>query len=189
MTKTNPNIASHLPAMARLDPDRLAIIAAEGKLTFGQLDAQSDVYARGLEAIGIGRGVRTVLMVPPSLDFFPLVFGLFKAGAVIVMNYGDGRSFTFTFNSANDNGVSRSDGRVTTKWIGAGYSSPVLTIDLAYGEFTPGSVTNVFDDYGLNFVTATTGSILLRENITSATFATTTPLAGTFTITTFPPGG
>ncbi len=85
MTTTNANIASHLPAMAALDPKRLAIIAPEGKLTFGELDAQSDIYARGLEAIGIGRGVRTVLMVPPSLDFFPLVFGLFKAGAVIVM--------------------------------------------------------------------------------------------------------
>ena len=71
--------------MARLDPQRLAIIAAEGRLTFGELDAQSDTYARGLEAIGIGRGVRTVLMVPPSLDFFPLVFGLFKAGAVVVL--------------------------------------------------------------------------------------------------------
>ncbi len=82
---THANIASHLPAMARLDPNRAAIISSEGKLTFGELDTQSDVYARGLEAIGIGRGVRTVLMVPPSLDFFPLVFGLFKAGAVIVM--------------------------------------------------------------------------------------------------------
>ena len=82
---THANIASHLPAMARLDPNRAAIISSEGKLTFGELDTQSDVYARGLEAIGIGRGVRTVLMVPPNLDFFPLVFGLFKAGAVIVM--------------------------------------------------------------------------------------------------------
>ncbi len=82
---TTLNIASHLPAMAALDPQRAAIIAPEGRLTFGELDQRSDVYARGLEAIGIGRGVRTVLMVPPSLDFFPLVFGLFKAGAVIVM--------------------------------------------------------------------------------------------------------
>ncbi len=85
MTSANTNIASHLPLMARLDPSRAAIIAGEGRLTFGELDAQSDVYARGLEQIGIGRGVRTVLMVPPSLDFFPMVFGLFKAGAVIVL--------------------------------------------------------------------------------------------------------
>lgn len=86
---TSTNIASHLPAMAKLDPARAAIIAPHRggwqTLSFGALDALSDTYASGLEKIGIGRGVRTVLMVPPSLDFFPLVFGLFKAGAVIVM--------------------------------------------------------------------------------------------------------
>ncbi len=87
------NIASHLPGMARAFPDRAAIVApvrvrgrAEWQtLTFRELDAKSDVYAAGLAAIGVGRGVRTVLMVPPSLDFFPLVFGLFKVGAVLVL--------------------------------------------------------------------------------------------------------
>lgn len=86
---TTANIASHLPAMAKLDPIRPAIIAKERgawrTLTFGEFDALSDVYARGLTKAGIGRGVRTVMMAPPSLEFFPLVFGLFKAGAVIVM--------------------------------------------------------------------------------------------------------
>ena len=87
---TSTNIASHLPAMARLDPRRAAIIAPDGPgrwktMTFGELDALSDAYARGLQQIGITRGVRTVLLAPPSLDFFPLVFGLFKAGAVMVL--------------------------------------------------------------------------------------------------------
>lgn len=92
-TAPNANIASHLPVMARLAPDRPAIIAprrgdhggAWDTLSFGALDARSDVYAAGLGAIGVGRGVRTVLMAPPSLEFFPLVFGLFKAGAVLVL--------------------------------------------------------------------------------------------------------
>jgi acyl-CoA synthetase (AMP-forming)/AMP-acid ligase II len=86
---TSSNIASYLPAMAKLDGSRAALIAPHRggwrTMSFGELDALSDTYARGLEKIGIGRGVRTVLMVPPTLDFFPLVFGLFKAGAVIVM--------------------------------------------------------------------------------------------------------
>src|SRR5262249_19611641 len=34
---------------------------------------------------GITRGTRTVLMVPPGLDFFALTFALFKLGAVIVL--------------------------------------------------------------------------------------------------------
>ncbi len=86
---TSSNIASYLPAMAKLDGARPALIAPHRggwrSMSFGELQALSDTYARGLEKIGIGRGVRTVLMVPPTLDFFPLVFGLFKAGAVIVM--------------------------------------------------------------------------------------------------------
>lgn len=86
---TSTNIASHIPAMAKLDPKRAAIVAkvkGEWKtLTFGELDALSDSYARGLQQIGITQGVRTVLLAPPSLEFFPLVFALFKVGAVIVM--------------------------------------------------------------------------------------------------------
>ena len=91
------NIASHLPAMAKLDPDRPAIIAREGTLSFGELDAASDAYARGLAEIGIGRGVRTVMLVPPNLAFFPLVFAVFKVGAVLVMiDPGAGRKALLT---------------------------------------------------------------------------------------------
>jgi acyl-CoA synthetase (AMP-forming)/AMP-acid ligase II len=90
------NIASHLPAMARLDPQRPAIVSPSGAgwstLTFGELDAQSDAFARGLEAIGIRRGVRTVLMAPPSAEFFALTFALFKVGAVpVLIDPGIGR--------------------------------------------------------------------------------------------------
>lgn len=54
-------------------------------VTFSQLDALSDAYARGLSAYGIGRGVKTLCMARPSIDFFALVFALFKAGAVPVL--------------------------------------------------------------------------------------------------------
>lgn len=83
------NIASHLPVMARDAPDRAAIVSpARGgwrTMTFAELDARSDEYAAGLEAIGVSRGVRTIMMVPPSPEFFALVFGLFKVGAVLVL--------------------------------------------------------------------------------------------------------
>src|SRR5262249_45248026 len=45
----------------------------------------SDGLARGLGQLGIGRGTRTVLMVPPGLEFYALTFALFKAGAVVVL--------------------------------------------------------------------------------------------------------
>ncbi|SNB46805.1 fatty acid CoA ligase family protein [Geobacter sp. DSM 9736] len=89
------NIASHLPDMARRHPHNLAVIFPHGRddhgrvsythFTFSQLHRESDRIARGLETIGIGRGIRTALMVTPSLEFFALTFALFKTGAVPVL--------------------------------------------------------------------------------------------------------
>jgi acyl-CoA synthetase (AMP-forming)/AMP-acid ligase II len=89
------NVAAHLPAMAAVHPQTLAIVQPRGlegggpvryrHLTYRELDAESDRLAAGLEHFGIGRGVRTVLMVPPSLEFFALTFALFKVGAVVVL--------------------------------------------------------------------------------------------------------
>lgn len=80
------NIASHLPTIANLQPDALAVAEQKSgqQYTHRQLNDASDVIAKGLMAAGIGKGVRTVLMVTPGLDFFALVFALFKVGAVMV---------------------------------------------------------------------------------------------------------
>src|ERR1700722_5822906 len=95
MTAPSGNIAAHLAAMAASRPEALAIVqprgrARQGRLrhrhyTFRELDAETDRIASGLERVGIGRGVRTVLMTPPSLDFYALTFALFKAGAIVVL--------------------------------------------------------------------------------------------------------
>lgn len=89
------NVAAHLPAMAQRQPDTLAVALPLGKdrrghfryrtWTYRQLNAESDSLAHGLHALGLGRGVRTVLMVKPSLEFFALTFALFKTGAVPVL--------------------------------------------------------------------------------------------------------
>ena len=89
------NIAAHLPVMAQQQPDAPAVIV-QGKESLSgtysytrfsarELDDESNRLARGLLQAGIGHGVRTVLMVKPSLEFFALTFALFKAGAVPVM--------------------------------------------------------------------------------------------------------
>ncbi len=87
MTNAIVNIAAHLPEMARRQPDTPAIIFPRGnrRLTFRELDTLSDRIAHGLVAYGIGRGVRTVLMVTPGPEFFALTFALFKVGAVPVL--------------------------------------------------------------------------------------------------------
>jgi olefin beta-lactone synthetase len=83
------NIASHLPAMAKAQPDTLAVAIQSSssdypRYTYSELDEVSDRLARGLQETGIVKGTRTVLMVTPGLDFFALAFALFKVGAVLV---------------------------------------------------------------------------------------------------------
>ena len=90
------NVAAHLARMAATDPHRAAVHSPLGgvnpvgpsphlTITFAELNADSDAIAHGLAAVGISRGVRTVLMVPPSPDFFALTFALFKVAAVPVL--------------------------------------------------------------------------------------------------------
>ncbi|WP_313415029.1 olefin beta-lactone synthetase [Stenotrophomonas sp.] len=91
------NIAARLPELARERPDQIAIrcpgrrgagngmAAYDVTLDYRQLDARSDAMAAGLAGYGIRRGVRTVVMVRPSPEFFLLMFALFKLGAVPVL--------------------------------------------------------------------------------------------------------
>src|SRR5690349_13682041 len=89
------NIASHLAEEASRQPERPAIHCPERfgskgmtpyrSMNFAELAAETDLIAAGLVASGIGRGVRTALMVRPSIELFVLMFSLFKAGAVPVL--------------------------------------------------------------------------------------------------------
>ncbi len=90
-TRTTPvNVSAWLPIMAAQQPDALAIAVAKkgggyARLTARELDAMCDRAAHALVAVGITKGMRTVLMVTPSTEFFAITFALFKIGAVPVM--------------------------------------------------------------------------------------------------------
>lgn len=99
---SSSNIASYLTAAAERAPARVAVLYPRGgkagrvvyrSMTFQQLDEESDRYAHGLARIGIGRGCRVLMMVPPGIEFLALTFALFKAGAVVILiDPGMGRS-------------------------------------------------------------------------------------------------
>ncbi len=97
------NVASLLVNMAKEKPYKRAVVCPAGRdeqgrltfthLTFRQLDMESDCLAHGLDSIGITKGVKTLLLVRPGIDFFSLVFALFKTGAVpIVIDPGMGKT-------------------------------------------------------------------------------------------------
>ncbi len=89
------NIAAYLKRAAEFSPYKRAVVYPSGRnasgrvmyshLTFLQLDRESDCLAHGMQHAGIMRGTRTILMVKPGLEFFMIIFALFKIGAVPVV--------------------------------------------------------------------------------------------------------
>ena len=81
------NIAAYLPLRAAEQGDRPAVItAADGHTTsYAELERRSSAQAAGLRRIGIERGDRVCLFVPPGVELVSLTYALFKLGAVPVL--------------------------------------------------------------------------------------------------------
>ena len=89
------NVCDFLDRQADKTPYAPAVIYPERKdrkgrtaytrLSYEQLVIDSKRMASGLKKIGIKKGTRCVLMVPPSLDFMGLAFGLIRLGAVPIL--------------------------------------------------------------------------------------------------------
>lgn len=89
------NVAARMTAAAESDPDRLAVVVAKrlgrqgvrlyDKITFRQLNQNSDRIAAALGEMGVQRGTRLALLAPNGMEFVTLVFALLKAGAVAVL--------------------------------------------------------------------------------------------------------
>lgn len=81
---TTLNIASMVSHHARLAPQNEAIVWADVRMTYGQLDAMSNCVAHALAEMGIGYGDKVALSCP-NLPFFPAVYyGIMKVGAAVV---------------------------------------------------------------------------------------------------------
>jgi acyl-CoA synthetase (AMP-forming)/AMP-acid ligase II len=78
------NIALLLAHQAAERPLSPAIVEDGRSISFGALDDECARLGAGLESIGIRRGARCVLMVPPGVEMIALAFSLFRIGAVPV---------------------------------------------------------------------------------------------------------
>lgn len=96
------NIARHLPLMAARQPAHTAVKVPRGRtadggidyltLTFAELDAEVDAWGARLDAKGVRRGDRVLVMVRQGLPLIAAAFALFKLGAVpVIIDPGMGR--------------------------------------------------------------------------------------------------
>lgn len=92
-TPNQANLCRHLAHAAIETPSELAVAVQknqQGKLTYQEIDfsalhKRSDEIAYSLNAYGLKAGMKAVLMVTPSVDFFALTFALFKAGIIPIL--------------------------------------------------------------------------------------------------------
>jgi len=76
---------SVLRTAARTWPDHIAVIDADHRHTYAELDRLADRAAAGIAGLGIGPGDRVLVQLPNTAEFAVALFGLLRAGAVPVM--------------------------------------------------------------------------------------------------------
>jgi 2,3-dihydroxybenzoate-AMP ligase len=77
-------IADELHRTALRHPDRLAIIALHGRLTYAELDERTDRLATGLAGLGLTAGDPVLFQVTNRLDSVVAWYGVLKAGLIPV---------------------------------------------------------------------------------------------------------
>ncbi len=92
---TIANVSRFLDEKAQSQPEVPALMVPRGRtvdgaidylsLSFRELAAEQNEWARRLRAKGIGKGSRVLLMVKPGLPLIAVCFALFKIGAVPVV--------------------------------------------------------------------------------------------------------
>lgn len=93
--QTRMNLCRHLVRAAKETPSLLAVAVQKkqkhirslqslvyDEMTFSELNFKSDHMAFSLLGYGLKPGMKAVLMVTPSIDFFVLTFALFKVGII-----------------------------------------------------------------------------------------------------------
>ncbi len=68
---------------ARERPDHPAFLFKGARVSYRQLERESDAFAAALADLGVEKGDRIALLIPNSPQFFIAEFGAWKAGAIV----------------------------------------------------------------------------------------------------------
>ena len=77
-------LATLLAQNAQRYPDKVALVCADRRLTFAELDARADRLANALAGRGIGRGDRVAIAMANGVELVEAMAAIFKLGALIV---------------------------------------------------------------------------------------------------------
>ena len=78
------DIGTLLPRHARYQPDKLALVVGEHRLTYGELNAHVNRLANALLATGLRKGEKMATVLPNCLELMSAYWAAAKTGIVIV---------------------------------------------------------------------------------------------------------
>ncbi len=78
-------VQDFLERSARRFPDRVALVCADTRLTYAEMDRAADQVAHMLQNLGVARGDRVALYLPNSVEAVIGIFAVLKAGGVFVV--------------------------------------------------------------------------------------------------------
>jgi amino acid adenylation domain-containing protein len=78
-------VQDFLQESARRLPDKVALVCADQRLTYAQIDAQADRLANALIHHGVGRRDRVAIFLDSSVEAVVGIFAVLKAGGVFVV--------------------------------------------------------------------------------------------------------
>jgi 2,3-dihydroxybenzoate-AMP ligase len=81
---TGTTFGGFLAERAARFAERVAVVDGERRWTYRELDSRATRMAAGLAALGVRGGDRVVVQLPNVAEFFEVVFGLFRLGALPV---------------------------------------------------------------------------------------------------------
>jgi fatty-acyl-CoA synthase len=85
---TEMNVGNMLTRRALLNPEQEGLVCEGIRRTFSQLNDRANRLANAMTAMGVGRGDRVAVLAFNEAEYFDLLFGLGKIGAIMVpINY------------------------------------------------------------------------------------------------------
>ncbi len=82
------NIGAFLAKRALISPDKEGLVFEDVRLTFSELNARANRLAHTMQALGVGHGDRVGILALNGPEYWDMLFGLGKIGAILVpVNY------------------------------------------------------------------------------------------------------
>ncbi len=117
VARTAPSL---LEQAAQRAPDKVALVAQDRRVTYGELDARANRIAHALRARGVKRGDRVVIFGENSVDAAVCLWGALKADAAFVMVSGQMRAEKLAYVLADCGAAALiADAIVAPHWVGA----------------------------------------------------------------------